>query len=76
MTSYDEAYKKARVLKSNIDNCIEYEKGFVFGASEDELYIGGNHIPVVILKQTGDAVTMPYFVANGTGKEIREFSIL
>lgn len=76
MITFDNALKKARMLKPNVDNCTEYERGYVFGSSEDDGYVGGGHTPVVILKQTGDAVNMAYFVSYGSGEEIREFAIL
>lgn len=75
MITYDEALKKAKELKPTIDGCTEYENGYVFGSSQDEGYIGGNHTPCVILKENGKAVTMPYFVMHGTGDEIRSFDI-
>ena len=31
------------------------------------------HTPVVILKEGGRAVTMPYFVVHGTGEELKTF---
>lgn len=63
------------MLKPNIDSCTGYEHGYVFGSSEDEGYIGGNHTPVVILKETGWAVHIAYFIGYGTGKEIRDFTL-
>ena len=49
MVNYDEAYKIAKELKSPIDICTEYEKGFVFGYTGDDGCFGGaGHTPVVI----------------------------
>ena len=74
MITYDEAYKKAKELKTNIDGCTEYENGYVFGSSGDRGYKGGKgHISIVVLKENGDIVTMPVFVMRGTGAEIRSF---
>ena len=39
MVNYDEAYKIAKELKSPIDICTEYEKGFVFGYTGDGLVL-------------------------------------
>lgn len=75
MISYDEALAKAKELKPDIDNGTEYENGFVFGCTKDDMYEGGNHAPVVILKADGKAVTMPWFVINGTGEEVRTFEV-
>lgn len=75
MITFDEALKKAQMLKPNVDSCTEYERGYVFGSSKDEGYIGGDHTPVVILKETGEAVHIAYFIGYGTGKEIRDFTL-
>ncbi len=75
MITYDEALKKAKELKPTIDNCTEYENGYVFGCKYDDNYEGGNHTPCVILKENGKAVAMPYFVIQGAGKEIRSFDL-
>lgn len=75
MITFNEALETAKTVKQNIDTCIEYENGYVFGAKEDDNYIGGNHTPVVILKKDGKAVTMPYFICKGAGKEIKTFDV-
>lgn len=76
MISFEEALEIAKQRKANIDGCTEYENGFVFGFSGDDGYIGGyGHTPVVIMKEDGRLSTMPEFVIEGTGKEIRSFDI-
>ena len=76
MISFEEAYKKAKQYKSNINNCTEYENGYVFGSSEDDGYIGGiGHTPVVILKKSAEAIPMNMFIIDGTGKKIRDIDI-
>ena len=76
MISYEDAYKRAKMLKPNTDACTEYENGYVFGSSEDEGYKGGaGHTPCVILKKNGNAVPMNEFVISGTGEYIKEFDI-
>lgn len=75
MITYEEAFKKAKELKPTIDNCTEYENGYVFACKGDDNYDGGNHTPCVILKDNGKAVAMPVFVMRGTGKEIKSFDI-
>ena len=76
MITYEVAYEKAKELKPSIDNCTEYENGYVFGCKSDDDYIGGGHSPCVILKEDGKAVTMPYFIGKvGAGKEIKSFDI-
>lgn len=76
MITYEVALQTAKELKPTIDNCTEYENGYVFGCHADDDYIGGGHTPCVILKKDGRAVTMPWFIAKiGPGKEIRSFDI-
>lgn len=76
MITYEVAYETAKKLKPNIDSCYETENGYVFSCKEDELWDGGaGHSPVVVLKEDGRAVSMPYFVKRGTGKEIRSFDL-
>ena len=75
MITYDEAFEKAKELKKDIDNVMEYENGWVFGCYDDANYIGGGHTSVVILKDDGKAINMPQFVASGTGGHLRSFDI-
>lgn len=76
MIAYEVAYEKAKELKQEIDNCTEYENGYVFGFSGDDNYIGGGgHVPVVILKEDGKVIPLNQFIAQGTGQEIRTFEI-
>lgn len=70
MITFEDAYKTALEIKPNIDNCTEYENGWVFGCYDDNNYIGGwGHTPVVILRD-GRKTVMPEFETIGTGKEI------
>ena len=74
--TYDEALKIAREHKDNINNCIEYETGYVFGTREDSNYIGGyGHTPVVILKADGTITSMPEFTDMDRGEILREFTV-
>lgn len=76
MISYEDALKTAKELKPDIDGCTEYEKGYVFGSTNDENFDGGaGHTPCVILKSDGSAVSMPYFIMHGPGEEIRSFEL-
>lgn len=74
MITYEVAYETAKKLKPSIDNCVEYENGYVFGCHADDEY-EGTKAPCVIMKKDGKATTMPYFIAMGTGSEIRSFEI-
>ncbi len=74
--TFEKAYAIAKQHKDQIDNCTEYENAFVFGYSGDSDYIGGyGHTPVVIMKEDGRIASMPEFVADGAGKEVRSFTI-
>lgn len=75
MISFEDARTKAKRLNPQMDSCFEYENGYVFSDSRREETIGGGDAPVVILKKSGKAVSMPVFVLEGTGKEIGERSI-
>ncbi len=58
--SFDDALKIARKLKKNIDGCDEYDKGYMFKSSADELTIGGEGA-CCVLKDTGKAVNQTEF---------------
>ena len=78
MITYEEAYKKAKELKPLINNCTEYENGYVFGYDDgtDTIFYGGTEAPCVVLKKDGSAVSMPWFIAKeGGGKYIRDLEI-
>lgn len=75
MISYDEALKKAKELKPEIDNCIEYDNAFIFGCHEDDKYDGVKQ-PCVIVRADGRAITMiGYITKVGVGKLVREFAL-
>lgn len=75
MIEYKDALERARAHKNDINECTEFENGWVFSNTADADYIGGGHTPVVILKAGGRAVTMPYFVVHGTGEELKTFEV-
>ena len=76
MIDYKIALKIAQKRKNNIDKCSEYENGYVFGANEDDNYVGGaGHTPIVVIKENGDVIPMNAFVMRGTGKLIKSFAI-
>lgn len=74
MISYDEALKKAKELKSNIDACDEYDVAYLFKARSEEYCIGGDG-PCVILKDNGRAINQLEFFENYEHEHIKEFSI-
>ncbi len=71
MLTLEEAIKKVKEIRQNVDMCVEYENGYMFIAKEDSDYDGGyGHAPIVILKDTGKVVSMPQFILAGAGEEI------
>lgn len=60
MVTYEEALKKAKELKPNIDACDEYDIGYMFKAKADEFSIGGDGA-CCIIKDTGEAVCQTEF---------------
>ena len=76
MIAYEVALEKAKTLKRNIDNGVEYENGWLFGCHADAGFEGGGgHTPVIIQKEDGRAINMPQFIVNGTGKMLKAFDI-
>ncbi len=57
MITYEDALKKARELKHNIDACDEYDVGYMFKAKADAFTIGGDG-PCCIIKDTAYYFTL------------------
>lgn len=72
--SFEEAHKKAKELKNNIDACDEYDVGYVFKAKSEEFMIGGDG-PCCIIKETGAAVCQTEFYENYNPEFIGEIAI-
>ena len=74
MITYEKAYKEAAKLRTDINYGTEFEKGYLFGNTDDENYTGGaGHTPVIILKKDGKAVNAPtFYMTIGPGEIIRE----
>ena len=76
MVTFEEAVKIAKEVKPNANTCTEWEHGYVFGSTDDEMYDGGHgHTTCVVHKDTGKVMTMPQFVISGAGEMLREFDI-
>lgn len=76
MITFEEAYKKAKEVKDNIDYCTEYENGFLFGTDIDRIEYGGPNMPAIVVKDTGEIVNMPTFKMEiGSGDEIRDIPL-
>ena len=75
MISYEDAFRKAKKLKGNIDNCREFSDAYVFASHADDLSFGGDG-PVVILKDSGRAINMVDYTQRSENAElIREFEL-
>ena len=74
MVTYEEALKKAKTLKHNINACDEYDIAYLFKSTEEEFCIGGNG-PCVILKENGRAINRLEFFDNYDCEHIREFAV-
>lgn len=74
MITYEKAYKEAAKLRQDINYGTEFEKGYLFGNTDDENYTGGaGHTPVIILKKDGKAVNAPtFFMTIGSGEIVLE----
>ena len=71
--TFKKAEKMARGLKENIDFCQEYEDAFIF-SKKDEFNIGGDG-PVVILKESGEAINMTGYCDSSKAALIREIDL-
>ena len=74
MIGYDEALKKAKELKPNIDACDEYDTAYLFKARSEEYCIGGDGA-CVILKKDGRALNQLEFFDSYDHEHIREFDL-
>lgn len=75
MVTYDEALEIAKSKLNGINTCVEYKKGYMFAHEGGEFAVGGANAPVVILKDNGRAVTMPYFVALYGGEPVKTIKV-
>lgn len=77
MITLEEAIKIAKEFRSDIIHGMEDNNAFIFSEHVDEDTIGPQ--PVVVMKDTGEVMLMPEYVARGkcrgSGNVIREFDI-
>ncbi len=74
MITYEEALKKAKELKRDIDHCCEEKHAYVFTSKADEMSIGGSG-PCVILKENGRAINMTEYAMNYEYSPIKKYEI-
>lgn len=70
----NEALRVAKQYKHNINYCMEYEDAFVFSTSGSS-DIGGNTIPIVVLKSNGNVINMVEYCDIPSAKLIGEYSV-
>ena len=75
MISYAEALRIAQGRKKRIDNCIEHENAFVFGADDDFTCASGYDNPCVVLKESGKVESYAYYVTHCYGPMVQEIMI-
>lgn len=77
MITYEQALKIAKKNKPSIDHAMEYNNCFVFSSKLDAFSFGAT--PVVIIKETGEAVNYLVFVdelsQNAGDEPIKEFDL-
>lgn len=61
MVTYEEAYKIAKGLKSNIDTCDERKTAYVFDGGTASF---GGDGPAVVLKETGECINFVSFISD------------
>lgn len=70
MVKYEDALAIAKSVKTHsITKCTEYTDAYVFAETfpEGVIHVGGNHSPVVVLKETGQPISMPAYVIGYGG---------
>ena len=76
MITYEQARKKAFEEKDDITRCVEFSDAWLFKSDEDEYTIGGFG-PIIVLKETGQAVNPTYYYddLHGGTEVIRSFAV-
>lgn len=72
--SYEDALIKARQLKSQINRCTEFTNAYAFGYTTGENTIGGES-PLVIMKDTGEALNFIDYAVTPDKEIIQQFDI-
>ena len=70
MMNFEEAKKKAKELRKDIDYCQEYEDAYIFSKKDDNSF--GGQGPVVILKENGKAINMVAYCNMSDADLVRE----
>ena len=68
----EEAKSIADKYLNGITHCTEYPDAFWFSNEKSALSLGGGNSPVIVLKESGEAVNAVTYVERGDGRIIRE----
>lgn len=74
MLTYEQALAKARTLKPKINGCTEFKGAYAFYDDSDEYTIGGDS-PVIILKDTGEALNFAAYAFKHGHEVIGEIAV-
>ena len=74
MLTYEQAYEAALRQMPNIDACAEYENAYMFKRKAENHSIGG-HGYIVILKDSGKALSRTEYLEKYAAEQIREFDV-
>lgn len=76
MITFEEATKKAKKVRPDVDGGTEFENGYMFSGKDDGEYKQGfGHTPVCIRKKDGQVVPITSFMLGNPGEEIRNFEL-
>lgn len=74
MLSYEEALAIAKSKKEKINGCTEFNNAYSFYYNSGERTVGGDS-PIVIMKETGEALNFISYAITPNKKIIREFDV-
>jgi hypothetical protein len=74
MLTLEQALKKARAVKPNINRCTEFKGAYAF-FFEDSTDTDGGDSPVVITKDTGEALNFVSYAVKHGGEVVRQFDV-
>jgi hypothetical protein len=74
MLNFEEALQIAKSKKTKINHCLEYEDAYAFEFANGEYSVGGDS-PVVILKDSGEAINMISYAVGAKRTIIRDFEV-
>ena len=73
MITCEQAANRARKYRTNVGYCCECEDAFVFSARGDLSY--GRNQPIVVLKESGETITLVDYAELSSGRFLCEYYI-